>query len=151
MELFKTINKPSKDEQKIAFSSYDTLISVINKIKTEHPIIEIEETEEKIKLPLNALKLLGNILKTMSEGKAFSLVPSATEVSTQKAAEVLGCSRPHLVKLLEKGELNYTKVGKHRRLKFEDVMDYKIQMKANQKQHIIDIMQSDEESELYDS
>jgi hypothetical protein len=55
------------------------------------------------------------------------------------------------VKLLEKGELNYTKVGKHRRLKFEDVMDYKIQMKANQKQHIIDIMQSDEESELYDS
>ncbi len=151
MELMQTINKPSKDEQKIAFSSYDALASAIGHIKTEYPEIEIQETQEKIKLPLIALKLLGSILKTMSEGKAFSLLPSATEVTTQKAAEILGCSRPHLVKLLEDGKINYTKIGKHRRIKFEDVMNYKTKMKAKQKQHIIDIMQSDEELDLYDS
>lgn len=151
METFKNINKPSKDEQKIAIESYDALASVIKEIKSKNPEIEIEETQERIKIPLSALKLLGDILKAMSKGKPFSLVPAATEVTTQKAAEILGCSRPHLVKLLEDGEIEFTKVGKHRRVKFEDVMTYKRRMKEAQKKHIIDIMQSDEEIGLYDS
>lgn len=151
METFKKINKPSKDEQKLAIKSYDALASVIEQLKLENPEIEIEETQERIKIPLSALKFLGEILKAMSQGKPFSLVPIATEVTTQKAAEILGCSRPHLVKLLENGEIDYTKVGKHRRVKFEDVMKYKRKMKKIQKQHIIDIMKSDEEVSLYDS
>ncbi len=151
MEAFKNINKPSKDEQKVAIESYDALASVLKQLKSENPEIEIEETEERIKIPLSALQLLGDILEAMSKGKPFSLVPFATEVTTQKAAEILGCSRPHFVKLLEDGEIAFTKVGKHRRVKFEDVMEYKNKMKAIQKKHIIDIMKSDEETGLYDS
>lgn len=151
MEPIRNLNKPSKDEQKIALESYDALASVIDQLKSENPEIEIEETQERIKVPLSALKFLGEILKAMSQGKAFSLVPMATEVTTQKAAEILGCSRPHLVKLLEDGQIEYTKVGKHRRVRFEDVMKYKKKLKKNQKQHIIDIMNSDEELGLYDS
>ncbi len=64
---------------------------------------------------------------------------------------MLGCSRPHLVKLLEDGKISFTKVGKHRRVKFDDVMKYKKQMKEQQKQNIIDIMNLDEETGLYDS
>ena len=151
METFKNINKPSKEEQKIAIESYDALASVIKELKSKNPEIEIEETQERIKIPLSALKLLGDILEAMSKGKPFSLVPIATEVTTQKAAEILGCSRPHFVKLLEEGEIEFTKVGKHRRVKFEDVMRYKRRMKEAQKKRIIDIMQSDEEIGLYDS
>ncbi len=151
METFKNINRPSKDEQKMALESYDALASVIEQLKSENPEIEIEETEERIKIPLKALKFLGEILKAMSQGKPFSLVPMATEVTTQKAAEILGCSRPHFVKLLEEGQIEFTKVGKHRRVRFEDVMRYKKKMKKTQKQNIIDIMTSDEELGLYDS
>lgn len=151
METFTNINKPSKDEQELAIKSYDALASVLSQLKTENPEIEIQETQETIKIPLNALKFLSEILKAMSQGKPFSLVPVATEVTTQKAAELLGCSRPHLVKLLEDGEIEFTKVGKHRRVKYEDVMKYKRKMKKSQKQHIIDIMRSDEELGLYDS
>lgn len=151
METYKKINKPSKDEQKLAIESYDALASVIEQLKSESPEIEIEETQERIKIPLSALKFLGEILKAMSQGKPFSLVPVATEVTTQKAAEILGCSRPHLVKLLEDGKIEFTKVGKHRRVKFEDVMNYRKKMKTIQKQNIIEIMKSDEELGLYDS
>lgn len=151
METYKKINKPSKDEQKLALESYDALAAVIQQLKSENPEIEIEETEERIKIPLSALKFLSEILKAMSQGKPFSLVPVATEVTTQKAAEILGCSRPHLVKLLEDGRIEYTKIGKHRRVKFEDVMNYKKELKKDQKQRIIDIMKSDEELGLYDS
>lgn len=151
METYNNINKPSKDEQKVAITSYDALAAVLKELKSKNPEIEIEETQERIKIPLSALKLLGDILEAMSQGKPFSLVPFATEVTTQKAAEILGCSRPHFVKLLEEGEIDFTKVGKHRRIKFEDVMEYKRKMKAVQKQRIIDIMKSDEALGLYDS
>jgi excisionase family DNA binding protein len=94
---------------------------------------------------------LKDILKAMSEGKPISIVPIAAEVTTQKAAEILGCSRPYVVKLLEEGKINFTKVGKHRRIKLEDVLLYKQHLKEEQKKHLIDIMNFDEEIGSYDS
>ena len=55
------------------------------------------------------------------------------------------------MKLLEEGKIAYTKVGKHRRVQFEDVADYKRKMKSQQKELLINIMKSDEEIGLYDS
>lgn len=151
MEIQEQIKRPSKTEQKVAIASYSALASVLSQITTDETEIEIEETNERIKIPFRALKLLGDILKAMSEGKPVSIVPVATEVTTQKAAEILGCSRPYLVKLLEEGEIEFVKVGKHRRVKFEDVIKYKQKMKEEQKKNIIDIMNFDEEIGLYDS
>lgn len=151
MHVIEQIKRPSKAEQKVASQSYSALVSVIEQIHSEEPEIEIKETIDKIKIPLSALKLLGDILKAMGEGKLISIVPIATEVTTQAAAEILGCSRPHLVKLLEEGKIEFTKVGKHRRVKFEDIVKYKKELKRQQKQHLIDIMNSDEETGLYDS
>lgn len=135
----------------MAVVSYARLATALSQIQSNDTEIEIEETNDRIKIPHRALVLLGDILKAMGEGKPISIVPVATEVTTQKAAEVLGCSRPHLVKLLEEGKIEYTKVGKHRRIKFEDVMKYKQYMKEEQKKHLIDIMNADEETGLYDS
>lgn len=148
--VLKPIRKLSKLDQKVASESYNALSSVIEQLNSGQPAIEIEETGEKIKIPISALKLLGDILKAMAQGKLISIVPVATEVTTQAAAEILGCSRPHLVKLLENGNIAFTKVGKHRRIKFDDILRYRKQMKQIQKQNIIDIMNRDEETGLYD-
>jgi excisionase family DNA binding protein len=153
MNTLEELKKPSKSEQKVATTSYTALLSVIQQISSGKAEIEIEieETKEKIVLPTRALKLLGDILKSMSQGNPISIVPIATEVTTQKAAEILGCSRPHLVKLLEDGKIAFTKVGKHRRINFSDIIKFRKQMKDAQKKHIIDIMNFDEEIGLYDS
>lgn len=151
MEFLEEIEKPSKEEQKAAMKSYAALEGALEGLYSENPEIEIEETEDKIRIPLKALKLLAQILKATSQGKPVSIVPVATEMTTQAAAELLGCSRPHLVKLLEVGRIPYTKVGKHRRVKYEDIIEYKKQMKKDQEQRIIQMMKSDEESGLYDS
>ena len=135
----------------MAKASYTSLVAAIDQLKTDQAEIEIEETGEKIILPVKALTLLGEILKAMSQGNPISIVPLATEVTTQSAAEILGCSRPYLVKLLEEGRIEYTKVGKHRRVKYEDVMRYKKKMKEEQKRHLIEMMNADEELGLYDS
>ncbi len=151
MEELKNIKRPSKEEQTTALSSYNALEAVLKELKDKSPEIEIEETQDKIRIPLKALKLLAKILKAMGEGKPISIVPIAAEMTTQAAAELLGCSRPHFVKLLQEGKIPFTKIGKHRRVKFEDVSKYKEQMKKEQKELIIQMMKSDEESGLYDS
>ena len=145
------IKRPNKQERKLAQESYNSLISSIEQLKSDQVEIEIEESGEKIILPLKALNLLGEILKAMSQGKPISIVPIATEVTTQRAAEILRCSRPYLVKLLEEGKIEYTKVGKHRRIKYEDVIDYKKKMKEEQKKRLIEIIHADEDLGLYDS
>ena len=116
--------------------SYDALAATLEELRTENPEIEIEETKEKIKIPILALKLLAKILKATSQGKPISVVPIATEMTTQAAAELVGCSRPHLVKILEEGNIPFTKVGRHRRVKFEDVIEYKNEMKRNQEKQL---------------
>jgi excisionase family DNA binding protein len=147
----KNIAKPSKEERKVAMESHSTLEAILRNVQSTSPEIEIEKTDEKVRIPINALKLLVEILEATSQGKIVSIVPIATEMTTQAAADLLGCSRPHLVKLLEQGKIAYTKVGKHRRVKFEDVMSYKRRMKQNQKELLTRIMHADEDAGLYDS
>ena len=151
MKYLENITKPSKEEQKVAMESYNALAEVLGRLHKDNPEIEIEETNDKIRIPLKALKLLAKILKVTSQGKPISIIPIATEMTTQAAADLLGCSRPHLVKLLEEGEIEYTKIGKHRRVKFEDVVAYKKKMKTKQQELLIKIMNADEESGLYDT
>ncbi len=151
MDTLEINKKPSKAEQRMAIKSHETLSQILLHVHSPMTEIEIEETKQKLQIPSNALTLLNEILKAMSQGKAISIVPVTTEVSTQKAAEILGCSRPHLVKLLETGELDFFKVGKHRRIKFEDVVSYKQKIKAEQKRRLVEMMHNDEELGGYDS
>jgi len=150
MELI-DIRRPTKEEQRAARESYEALVSSIEQLRTEMPEIEIEETEDKIRIPINALRFLASILKEISRGNPVSIVPIATEITTQAAAELLGCSRPHIVKLLEEGKIPYTTVGKHRRIKYEDLVTFKKEMKSRQRSKIQELMQLDEESGLYDT
>jgi len=151
MKEIENIEKPTKQEQKTAMASYSALATVLKQLKSEEPEIEVEETKEHIKIPIKALRLLSDILEAMSKGQPISIVPMAAEVTTQKAAEILGCSRPFLVKLLEEGKIPFTKIGRHRRVKMEDVLVYKEEQKKEQKKHLIEMMQKDEELGLYDS
>ncbi len=151
MQIVKNISRPTKEEQITARKSYDALASYLEELNDNNPEIEIEETKGKIRIPLYALKLLAKILKETSHGHPLSIVPVATELTTQAAAEILGCSRPHIVKLLESGMIKFTKVGKHRRIRYEDLLNYKMEMKKQQERLINEIISSDEESGLYDS
>lgn len=126
-------------------ASYNALAETLKELKGGNHEIQIEESKQKIDIPLKALLLLADILKGMSEGKIINLVPTSVEVTTQVAADMLGCSRPHFVKLLESNKIPFTMVGRHRRVKHDDVMKYKIEMKKMQAAAIVELMHGDEE------
>ncbi len=90
--------------------------------------VRIPETDEDITLPAPAVRLLVELLSELAEGNAVTLVPIHTELSTQQAADLIGVSRPFLVKLMEEGKLPFRKVGTHRRILFKDLMAYKRQI-----------------------
>lgn len=67
------------------------------------------------------MDLLGHV----GSGRAVTIVPTEEMLTTQRAADILNVSRPHLVKLLEKGKLPHTLVGRHRRIRAEDLFRFK--------------------------
>jgi len=83
------------------------------------------QRREVLELPTIALRLLGEILSELALGNAVKVVPIHAELTTQEAADLLNVSRPHLVKLLDQGALPHTKTGRHRRVRFADLMAYK--------------------------
>jgi excisionase family DNA binding protein len=121
------INLPEAREVKAAIEGQRALAAFLTtRFETQHIQIFDEQNEaHRVELPTAALRLLIDILGALAEGNAVKVVPVHAELTTQEAADLLNVSRPHLVKLLETGELSYHKTGKHRRVRFADLMDYK--------------------------
>ncbi len=120
---------PSKKDTSLAELSSRILATQIK--STQNPSIQIlieGKAQESVTLPATALRLLVDILVQMAEGNAVSIIPIRAELTTQEAAELLNVSRPHMVSLVESGEIPYRKVGSHRRILAKDVLAYKIKI-----------------------
>ena len=88
-------------------------------------VIRDSEAEQTIDLPAGAVDLLVRVLEAMAAGRGVALIPESAELTTVQAADVLNVSRPFLIKLLDSKIIPHRKVGKHRRIRMEDVMAYK--------------------------
>jgi excisionase family DNA binding protein len=83
--------------------------------KGEHPSVEV---------PPAALKLIGQLLGAMSEGRSITVMPANREFTTVEAAHFLNVSRPFVIKEIEEGRLPHRMAGTHRRIAFDDLVKY---------------------------
>lgn len=144
-------SRPTKQERREAYESYDALAGVLRGLRTRSAEVEFYEGGGRVTIPRPALELFAEVLKRLSEGKSVTIVATDSEVTTQVAADLIGCSRPHLVKLLEAGEIAFTTVGRHRRVRYDDLLRYRADRKAKQRALLAEVMRADEEAGLYDS
>lgn len=105
---------------------------------------------ERVELPDSVFRLLKDITRNMQLGRAVVLIPENQQLTTQRAADLLGVSRPHLIKLLEAGELPYHKAGSHRRIYLKDLLAYQKRRNAERKSALDRIAKEAFESGLYD-
>jgi excisionase family DNA binding protein len=66
-----------------------------------------------------------DICEVKSAGNNVSLISENVELTTVQAAGVLNVSRPYLINLLKENAIPYRRVGKHHRIRMEDVLAYK--------------------------
>jgi excisionase family DNA binding protein len=105
----------------------------------------------EIAIPEPVHELLLMILKDLQAGKAISVVPEHQQLTTQRAANILGVSRPFLVKLVENGDVPFHMVGSHRRIYLRDLLDYKRRRDAARHGAINDMARSEMEAGTYDT
>ncbi len=114
---------PTEQDVALARTSSRLLAACIGHGATAR--LRVIDGQDEIEVPVAALRMLVDILANMAEGNAISLVPIHAELTTQQAADFLGVSRPHLVGLVDKGEIPHHKVGTHRRIFFRDLLQYR--------------------------
>lgn len=122
-----TTTLPVEREMRAAVQGQRALAAYLaTKFDTQRiQIFDDKNQAHQVELPTSALRLLVDILAELAGGNAVKVVPIHAELTTQEAADLLNVSRPHLVKLLEDGVLPYHKTGKHRRVRFADLMQFK--------------------------
>jgi excisionase family DNA binding protein len=75
-------------------------------------------------VPRAAAAMFAQLMGILEAGQGVVLVQLNAQLTTQQAADMLNVSRPYLIGLLESGKIEFTKVGRHRRVPFRALMEY---------------------------
>ena len=136
---------PDEHEVEQAKESSRTLAKYVNADRVQLSIKGSNSASDDFVLPGIVMQMLLDILSETSKGNAISVIPYHAELSTQEAASILNVSRPHLVKLLEQGQISFHKTGSHRRVFAEDVIEYKRKIDSDRKQSLDDLAELTQE------
>jgi excisionase family DNA binding protein len=117
----------------------------------EQGVRVVGANDVEIELPESVLTLLRQIVQVLARGEAVSIVPIQKELTTQQAADLLNISRQYLIRILDRGDIPFHKVGTHRRLAFSDVMEYKRQRDTERRRGFDALTQLSQELGLYDT
>ncbi|HLQ53027.1 MAG TPA: excisionase family DNA-binding protein [Streptosporangiaceae bacterium] len=82
------------------------------------------DDNEVLVIPRAAAAMFAQAMATLESGQGVALVPSGAQLTTQQAADMINVSRPYLIGLLEAGKIEYSKVGRHRRIPFAALVEY---------------------------
>ena len=85
----------------------------------------------RVSLPGELRQLLSAAVRAMSDGQEVILAAKDSVVTAQEAADLLGVSRPTLVRILDLGEIPYERPNSHRRIRLADLVAYKDRREAN--------------------
>lgn len=88
-------------------------------------LVVADDPQVTLVVPRGAVELLARVLAHMAVGHGVSVVPAHAELTTQQAADLLKVSRPFLIGLLDAGEIEYRKIGKHRRIEAQSLLAYR--------------------------
>lgn len=101
-------------------------------------------------LPNNVNSFLYRLLADLRAGNSITILQAKAELTTVEASKLLGMSRQFLIKLLEKGEIPFHKIGTHRRMYARDILAYKVKRDMNRRKVLDDLARTEQEQGTYD-
>ena len=104
----------------------------------------------RLDLPAEVFEVLREVVAALSQGLAITVAPHQTVLSTSEAAQLLGVSRPTLVRLLESGEMPFDKPGRHRRVRLADLLAYQQRSRRGRAALLDQMVAESEDAGLYE-
>lgn len=105
---------------------------------------------ERVELPRQVEQLLIEMVAALARGETVAFVPTQRELTTRESAEFLNMSRQHFVRLVEAGALPFHLVGTHRRVYFNDLLEYKQRRDTSRQANLERIQSLSQEIGQYD-
>lgn len=103
---------------------------------------------DSVEIPESVYRVLRQVVKAMGAGRAVTVAPQSQVLTTQQAADLLGVSRPTVVKLINDGRIPAETPGKRRRLlRLDDVLKHRAERREEQYRAIFDT--SDDYDDVY--
>lgn len=99
--------------------------AMTSKAKSAAPTVRLEVGTEHLIVPTFLAAMIRDLLSALARGDMVTLIPSHRELTTQEAAGILNVSRQYVIQLLDHGEIPFTRVNKHRRIRADDLLAFK--------------------------
>ncbi|GAA4918199.1 excisionase family DNA binding protein [Stackebrandtia albiflava] len=128
----------------------DEMARVLAALPSRHRARLMAPDGTTLDLPEEVYHALRDVVEALSQGLAITIAPQNTMLTTQEAADLLNISRPTLVKLLQEGEIPYSRRGRHRRVLLRDVVDYQQHSRAQRRAGLDAMVADGEAAGLYD-
>lgn len=104
-----------------------------------------------VELPEPMFEVLLQVAAAMKAGLAVTVAPHHLTLSTQEAADLLRISRTTVVRLLETGAIPFEKPSRHRRVRLDDLLEYRRRQRTQAELAFADMVADTERLGLYDT
>jgi excisionase family DNA binding protein len=112
-------------------------------------VLKDSKTGTETKLDSAVAALMQRLLTDLAAGHAVTIVQSNRDLTTFEAAEILGVSRPYLIRLIERGDIPCHRVGTHRRIRSADLLAYKAKSDRDRDAALKELTELSQELALY--
>ena len=119
----------------------------VDDIKDIRANIALNVDGRNVDLPKDVSVIVTTVLESLSKRSRVVISTTPKELRTTAAAEMLGISRPTLLKLVREGELPSHKVGAHHRFLLNDVLEYRDKQQEIKREHFLAVRGSLDELE----
>ncbi|WP_182357969.1 helix-turn-helix domain-containing protein [Tomitella gaofuii] len=99
-------------------------------------------------VPAELARILSTVVQIVADGGTVTIGAMPEELTTTSAADLLGVSRPTLMKLIREGRIPAHKVGTHTRLGASDVLAFKDRKREQQRAALQDLRDFEESEGL---
>lgn len=139
------------NESASAHGDRDLLVHVQKVIDGHKGPLMIGREGANVEVPESLFHILTKAVRLLASGQSISILSANEEFTTQAAANYLGMSRPHLVKLLEENKIPFHFVGTHRRVYLRDLQAFE-SLRGKQRREVLDKLNEQViAANLYDS
>lgn len=141
---------PSESDADLARTASSKIIPFVRTQQPQSVHLTFTDGQESIVLPAGSLAMFQSILEAMAAGHGVMVSPQHAELTTMEAADILNVSRPYLIGILDKKEIPFRLVGRHRRIRLDDILEYKERIDREREAILDQMVREAEELGLYD-